>query len=94
MTFLRKFTFCEETIHLYLLIQCNESNCEGIHAFVLNIKNCKFKLPMVKIKPINKRLSFSLSLPLSRFKCVRKGRWEAENGRIYFYDGGMLKDGP
>ena len=49
---------------------------------------------MVKIKPINKRLSFSLSLPLSRFKCVRKGRWEAENGRIYFYDGGMLKDGP
>ena len=65
MTFLRKFTFYEETIHLNLLIQCNESNCERIHAFVLNIKNCKFKLPMVKIKPINKRLSFSLSLYLS-----------------------------
>ena len=43
MTFLRKFTFYEETIHLNLLIQCNESNCECIHAFVLNIKNCKFK---------------------------------------------------
>ena len=65
MTFLRKFTFYEETIHLYLLIQCNESICEGIHVFVLNIKNCKFKLTLVKIKPINKRLSFSLCISLS-----------------------------
>ena len=39
MTFLRKFTFYEDTIHLNLLIQCNESNREGIHAFVLNIAN-------------------------------------------------------
>ena len=65
-----------------------------MHAFVLNIKNCNFKVTLVKIKSINRRLSFSLSLSLFRCKCVRKGRRERENGRFYFHDGGMFKDGP
>ena len=36
-----------------------------MNAFVLNIKNCNFKVTLVKINAINRRLSLSLSLPLS-----------------------------
>ena len=36
-----------------------------MNAFVLNIKNCNFKVALVKINSINRRLSLSLSLPPS-----------------------------
>ena len=59
------FTSQIQTIQFFLLIHCNESICEGMHAFVLNIKNCNFKVTLVKIESINRRLSFSLALSLS-----------------------------
>ena len=36
-----------------------------MNAFVLNIKNCNFKVTLVKINSINRRLSLSLSLDVN-----------------------------
>ena len=62
-----------------------------MNAFVLNVRNCNFKVTLVKIESI-KQASVFVSLSFD-VKCMRKGRREGENGRFYFHDGGMFKDG-